>query len=99
MENVIAGLLRNFEAGKMDRRRLIQSLSMRATNTLQHRIALITLALALAVALVTAQQPAGRGGQNPFPGGTNPDGSLRPTRPVTSLFSQDAYTEYSLLEP
>ena len=37
--------------------------------------------------------------QNPFPGGTNPDGSLRPTPPVTRLFTQDAYTEYSILEP
>jgi len=32
-------------------------------------------------------------------GNTNPDGSLRPGRPVTSLFTQDAYTEYSILEP
>jgi hypothetical protein len=38
-------------------------------------------------------------GNNPFPGGTNPDGSLRPTRPVTSLFTQDAYTEYEILAP
>ena len=41
----------------------------------------------------------GRGSDNPFPGGTNPDGSLRPTRPVTQLFTQDAYTEYAILEP
>lgn len=34
-----------------------------------------------------------------FPGGTNPDGSLRPSPPVTRLFTQDAYTEYQLLEP
>src|SRR3954470_20146478 len=39
----------------------------------------------------------GRGGQ--FPGGTNPDGSLRPSAPLSRLFSQDAYTEYALLEP
>lgn len=32
-------------------------------------------------------------------GGTNPDGSLRPARPVTRLFSQDAYTQYEILEP
>ena len=38
-------------------------------------------------------------GANPFPGGTNPDGSLRPSAPVTRLFTQDAYTEYALLEP
>ena len=36
---------------------------------------------------------------NPFPGGANPDGSLRPTPPVTRLFTQDAYTEYALLAP
>src|SRR6187455_3875703 len=30
---------------------------------------------------------------------TNPDGSLRPAAPVTRLFTQDAYTEYGLLEP
>ncbi len=43
----------------------------------------------------------GRGGRgnSPFPGGTNPDGSLRPTPPVTRLWSQDAYTEYSILAP
>ena len=40
---------------------------------------------------------AQRGGQ--FPGGLNTDGSLRPSAPVGRLFSQDAYTEYALLEP
>jgi hypothetical protein len=40
----------------------------------------------------------GRGNQQ-FPGGTNPDGSLRPSAPVSRLFTQDAYTEYELLEP
>lgn len=30
---------------------------------------------------------------------TNPDGSLRPAPPATRLFTQDAYTEYSILEP
>jgi hypothetical protein len=52
-------------------------------------------------------QRAGRGGgraggtatANRFPGGTNPDGSLQPTRPVTTLFTQDAYTEYEILAP
>ena len=29
----------------------------------------------------------------------NPDGSLRPTAPVTQLFTQDDYTEYAILEP
>lgn len=37
--------------------------------------------------------------QAQFPGGTNPDGSLRPSPPLTRLFTQDAYTEYALLEP
>jgi hypothetical protein len=55
--------------------------------------ALLAGALVVLPALVVAQ----RGGQ--FPGGTNPDGSLRPSRPVARLFSQDAYTEYQLLEP
>jgi hypothetical protein len=32
-------------------------------------------------------------------GNTNPDGSLRAAPPVTRLFTQDAYTEYSILEP
>jgi hypothetical protein len=43
------------------------------------------------------EQRAGGGGQ--FPGGTNPDGSLRPSPPVTRPFTQDAYTQYELLEP
>ena len=30
---------------------------------------------------------------------TNPDGSLRPAQPLSRLFTQDAYTEYSILEP
>jgi hypothetical protein len=55
------------------------------------------LLTAAAVATMSAQQ-AGRGGMQ-FPGGTNPDGSLRPSAPVTRLFTQDAYTEYALLEP
>ena len=43
---------------------------------------------------------AQRGGANsPFPGGENPDGSLKPTGRLQRLFSQDAYTEYALLEP
>ena len=45
-----------------------------------------------------AQSARGRG-YSPFPGGTNPDGSLRPTPPVTRLFTQDAYTEYAILAP
>jgi len=45
------------------------------------------------------QRRGQQGAGNPFPGGTNPDGSLRPTPPVSRLFSQDAYTEYAILEP
>jgi hypothetical protein len=48
---------------------------------------------------VAQQKPNPPNASNPFPGGTNPDGSLRPTPPVTRLFTQDAYTEYALLEP
>src|SRR5580658_5079868 len=62
------------------------------------------LALALAAVAVplwiNADQRRGQqGGGNPFPGGTNADGSLRPTPPVSRLFSQDAYTEYAILDP
>jgi hypothetical protein len=57
---------------------------------------LIPLACALASASVLFAQ---RSATNPFPGGMNPDGSLRPSAPVTRLFTQDAYTEYSILEP
>ncbi len=56
-----------------------------------------TWLLLAAGALLPAQSR--RGGNSPFPGGTNPDGSLRPTPPVTRLFTQDAYTEYSILAP
>ena len=58
------------------------------------------LAVALAAlipALIAAQQRGGA--DNPFPGGANPDGSLRPTAPLTRLFTQDAYTEYEILKP
>src|SRR5207247_11225389 len=50
------------------------------------------------LAVVASAQRRG-GADDPFPGGTNPDGSLRPTRPVTQLFTQDAYTEYAILDP
>ena len=52
--------------------------------------------LAVVPALIFAQRS---GAPNPFPGGTNPDGSLRPTPPVARLFTQDAYTEYAILAP
>jgi hypothetical protein len=41
----------------------------------------------------------GQRGGNPFPGGENDDGSLRPASRLQRLFSQDAYTEYAILEP
>jgi hypothetical protein len=56
------------------------------------------LLTAAAIAGTLSAQQAGRGGAQ-FPGGTNPDGSLRPSAPVTRLFTQDAYTEYALLDP
>jgi len=62
---------------------------------------LMLVALAACPLLMAAQQPAqqaGRGGAQ-FPGGTNSDGSLRPSAPLTRLFTQDAYTEYALLDP
>ena len=50
--------------------------------------------LLLLPVLIVAQRGGGQ-----FPGGLNPDGSLKPSAPVGRLFSQDAYTEYALLEP
>jgi 2-keto-3-deoxy-L-rhamnonate aldolase RhmA len=56
--------------------------------------------MAVGVASLSVLASAQRGRENnPFPGGTNPDGSLRPTPPVTRLFTQDAYTEYAILDP
>jgi hypothetical protein len=61
---------------------------------------LIHVAAAAAMLAAGGAVAAQRGGSaNPFPGGTNPDGSLRPTAPLTRLFTQDAYTEYAILEP
>jgi hypothetical protein len=61
---------------------------------------LLNVALAALLMAGAAQAQGRRGGaNNPFPGGANPDGSLRPTPPVTRLFSQDAYTEYQILAP
>jgi hypothetical protein len=53
----------------------------------------------LAAAACSALVFAGQQGRGQFPGGFNGDGSLRPSRPVERLFTQDAYTEYSILEP
>src|SRR5438128_4407197 len=60
-------------------------------------LALLVCALAALPILIAAQRRGGA--DNPFPGGTNPDGSLRPDPPVRRLFTQDAYTEYALLAP
>ncbi|HEX3867823.1 MAG TPA: hypothetical protein VHV78_13770 [Gemmatimonadaceae bacterium] len=59
-------------------------------------VCLVVVALA---ALVSSRTGAQRSANSPFPGGENPDGSLKPTPRLTRLFSQDAYTEYALLEP
>src|SRR5215212_6589478 len=59
---------------------------------------ILAVALATAVPALIAAQQRGRA-DNPFPGGANPDGSLRPTPPLTRLFTQDAYTEYEILKP
>jgi hypothetical protein len=59
-----------------------------------------TFVLALSLAAIPTWTLAQRGGTNsPFPGGENADGSLKPTARLQRLFSQDAYTEYALLEP
>lgn len=58
----------------------------------------VPVVLIAAVPLWVAARQAGRSGAQ-FPGGTNPDGSLRPSAPLSRLFTQDAYTEYALLEP
>ncbi len=62
----------------------------------------LALLLSAGSSWIAAQQGSAAGGQPPrqqFPGGTNPDGSLRPSRPVTALFTQDAYTLYEILAP
>lgn len=63
---------------------------------LQLRIPVLALAT---IAVLPAWTSAQRGANGPFPGGENPDGSLKPTGRLQRLFSQDAYTEYALLEP
>jgi hypothetical protein len=67
---------------------------------MSRRSAVLVLVGAVLLAAGREAVPEQRGrGNNPFPGGTNPDGSLRPSRPVTQLFTQNAYTEYQILEP
>ena len=55
--------------------------------------------LAVAVLVGIPVCLAAQRGNQQFPGGLNPDGSLRPSAPVGRLFSQDAYTAYEILEP
>ena len=57
---------------------------------------LLLLATAITCTWIYAQRS---GVNNSFPGGTNPDGYLRPSPPLTRLFQQDAYTEYAILAP
>jgi hypothetical protein len=64
--------------------------------TARLRYGLALCALGIVPALSLAQRSSA---PNPFPGGANPDGSLRPTPPLTRLFTQDAYTEYAILAP
>jgi hypothetical protein len=59
---------------------------------------IVAAALTASIPVLVAAQQRGRA-DSPFPGGTNPDGSLRPTPPLTRLFTQDAYTEYEILKP
>ena len=66
---------------------------------IRSRFTLLRVASLVAIVAAPAWMVAQQRGNNPFPGGTNPDGSLRPSAPVTRLFSQDAYTEYAILEP
>lgn len=58
----------------------------------------VSFALLMLLPAGLAAQQRGQG-NSLFPGGTNPDGSLRPSAPVNRLFTQDAYTEYSILAP
>jgi hypothetical protein len=57
------------------------------------------LAVAAALFLGAPESVTAQRGGNPFPGGENDDGSLRPTGRLQRLFTQDSYTEYALLEP
>src|SRR5688572_7170496 len=56
-------------------------------------------ALVACAALIPGLLAAQGRGNSPFPGGENPDGSLRPAGRLQRLFTQDSYTEYALLAP
>lgn len=65
------------------------------TRRVSARTALVIASLAIGLSSTANAQR----GNSPFPGGENPDGSLRPTARLQRLFTQDSYTEYALLEP
>jgi hypothetical protein len=67
------------------------------THRTRRLVAPVVLAVIFAATVWVAARQGRGGGQ--FPGGTNPDGSLRPSAPVSRLFTQDAYTEYAILQP
>ena len=67
--------------------------------TLFSRAQRVLIAGIAAAVFGAPQFVAAQRGNSPFPGGENPDGSLKPAARVQRLFSQDAYTEYALLEP
>jgi len=71
----------------------MQRFSSRAVRAVTATV-VATIAVALSPQLLLAQR-----GNSPFPGGENPDGSLKPAGRLQRLFTQDAYTEYALLEP
>ena len=70
---------------------------MRRLPLVRQRVSRLLAGAALLLAPVSAR--AQRAAAGPFPGGENPDGSLRPTSRLQRLFTQDAYTEYALLQP
>jgi hypothetical protein len=83
--------------GRTSTRPLTQALATHQTMSHRFRRSLTVLVF---TAVIPAAAFAQRGGaNNPFPGGENPDGSLKPSARLQRLFSQDAYTEYALLEP
>jgi hypothetical protein len=57
------------------------------------------LAVWLSAPAAAQSTPRPVGVKYPFAGGTNPDGSLKPSPPLARLFNEEYYTEYSLLDP
>ena len=66
-----------------------------------HTLLVAGLALCAATSELSAQRATGNAAAapNPFPGGEREDGSLRPSARLSRLFTQDAYTQYEILEP